>query len=48
MRNEAEAWRYIIRRRKKRKEMENNIGLREWRSYFKSLLEGENEYEEGR
>lgn len=40
IRNEKEAWDYIIRRRKKRKWKENSMQKEEWRNHFIKLLRG--------
>lgn len=45
----AEVWKYIKKRRGKKKWVENNIQKEEWVEHFKKLLEGtETKTEEGK
>jgi len=40
VRNESEVWRVINRERKHRKGVNKDIGMEEWRKYFKEVLGG--------
>lgn len=45
MKKEAEVWKYINKKRRKKKWKENNIKKEEWRNYFRRLLDGLEEVE---
>lgn len=45
LKSETEVWRYINKRRGRRKGVENNISRKEWKSYFMKLLESREEEE---
>lgn len=45
MKKEAEVWKYINKKRGKKKWKENNIKKEEWRNYFRRLLDGLEEVE---
>jgi len=40
IKNEAEAWKYINKKRGKREWIQNNIKKKEWENHFMELLEG--------
>lgn len=40
LRNEAELWKYINRKRKKYERKENSISKERWKEYFVKLLDG--------
>ena len=40
LRNATEVWKYINKRKGRRKKIKNSIGKREWERHFKNLLEG--------
>jgi len=48
LQKEIEVWRYLNRRRGKKRVMENNIGKEAWKNHFKELLEGNEGKEEVR
>lgn len=43
IKNENQVWKYLNKWRKKRETAENNISDREWKKYFRNLLEGTEE-----
>lgn len=45
MKKEAEVWKYINKKRGKKKWKKNNIKKEEWRNYFRRLLDGLEEVE---
>lgn len=45
LKKEAEVWKYINKKRGKKKWKENNIKKEEWRNYFRRLLDGLEEVE---
>lgn len=45
MKKEAEVWKFINKKRRKREWNENNIAKKKWRRYFKNLLKGREEEE---
>lgn len=45
VKREAEVWKYINRKRKKKAWKDNNIGEEEWRMHFKNLLGGKKKEE---
>ncbi|KYN19348.1 hypothetical protein ALC57_08321 [Trachymyrmex cornetzi] len=45
LKREADIWKYINKKRRRKRQVENNINKEEWRDYFKELLG--NEEEEG-
>lgn len=48
LKNEEEVWRFINKKRKKMRGIENNIKKGEWRKHFMELLEGGEEFKENR
>lgn len=48
IKNEAEVWKYINKRRGRKESRDNKISREEWRNYFKKMLEGLEEGEEER
>lgn len=46
LKNEADIWKFINKKRKKKGSVENNVTAEGWRSYFMKLLEGEDKNEE--
>ncbi|XP_020296581.1 UPF0329 protein ECU05_1680/ECU11_0050-like [Pseudomyrmex gracilis] len=46
IRTEAEVWRFINKRRKKRETRETNLEVEEWRKHFVNLLKGQETWEE--
>ncbi|XP_020297296.1 trichohyalin-like [Pseudomyrmex gracilis] len=46
IRTEAEVWKFINKRRKKRETRETNLEVEEWRKHFVNLLEGQETLEE--
>lgn len=45
LKNEAEVWKYINKRRGRKEDKGNNIKKEEWKNYFQDLLEGSEEEE---
>lgn len=48
MRNEEQVWEFVNKARKKRRDITEKLDVKEWKGYFKGLLEGKEELEERR